>query len=155
MGQSQDHTRVLPGGLHAWGQGLWSKIAFTGLNARQSNQWMDNQTILDKDACKRWAWTDQMWIKIDMTINQSRQVMINKWQGMIKSGSRETCTRASGNRFRHRLGTGNSLCNHQLSDYFIALAWPVLTGAGTSITYISNKNLVGWQQLSWCSGICR
>ena len=51
---------------------------------------------------------------------------------MIKSGSRETCTRASGNRFRHRPGTGNGLCNHQLSDYFIALAWPVLTGAGTS-----------------------
>ena len=48
---------------------------------------------------------------------------------MIKSGSRETCTRASGNRFRHRPGTGNGLCNHQLSDYFIALAWPVLTGA--------------------------
>ena len=35
--------------------------------------------------------------------------------------------------FRHRPGTGNGLCNHQLSDYFIALAWSVLTRAGTSL----------------------
>ncbi len=56
-------------------------------------------------------------------------------QGMIKSGLREICTRASRNRFRHRLGTGNGLYNHQLSDELMPLAC-LFTGAGTIINKI-------------------
>ena len=59
---------------------------------------------------------------------------------MIKSGLRETCTRASRNRFRHRLGTGNGLYNHQLSDELMPLAC-LFTGAGTSSTYLLSSLL--------------